>query len=171
MVTITILLLGLELYFAAILGVSGLAKLDNPEQFAAILRRHHILPTWSIARFSKLFPWLEVILAIWLVMGIKPLLSAGLIFILFAGFLIVETVLVVTKRASECGCYGIVYRQKVDGASIATAVILCLLALMHWFAIAKTAPVSLVWRLPVIVIFSGMSGWLALKVIKRKSVR
>ncbi len=44
----------LELYFAAMLGVCGLAKIENPTYFASTLRRHGILPQWSITGVSRL---------------------------------------------------------------------------------------------------------------------
>lgn len=44
--------LALDCYFAAVLGVSGLAKIDNPALFAVTLRRQRLLPRWSITSVS-----------------------------------------------------------------------------------------------------------------------
>ncbi len=59
----------LLLYFAAVLDVSGLAKIEDPQQFAAIMRRHRLLPAWSIGMVARVFPWAEVLLASMLLTG------------------------------------------------------------------------------------------------------
>ena len=89
----SILLLGLELYFAAMLGVSGLAKVGQPAMFADTLRRHKILPSWSIKAVSTIVPWLEIAVAVLLITGLVPILTGLLVLFLFTSFLIMESIL------------------------------------------------------------------------------
>jgi hypothetical protein len=167
-IMINILHLGLELYFAAMLGVAGLAKIKHPAQFAATLRRHGIFPAWSIVGISRIVPWLQIAVAVSLVTDITPVATAVLVLMFFISFLIIETILVVTKRATECGCYGIVYPQKVDGASIMTSIILVLAATLHlWIVVTRIEPLSMNWRLLSIALFFGTGCWLLSKMMKR----
>lgn len=160
-----VLLLGLELYFAAMLGVAGLAKIKHPEQFAATLRRHRILPAWSIVGVSRAVPWLEVAAAASLIAGTAPVATAALVLMFFVSFLVIETILVVAKRATECGCYGVAYPQKVDEASVATSLVLVSAAAFHLWAVAWVEPISTEWRLPVIVLFGGAGCWLLWRIM------
>ena len=109
----SLLLLFLSLYFAAMLGVSGLAKAEHPKQFAVTLRRHNIFPYWSITSISRIVPWLEILVAILLITNLLTILTSALVFLFFLSFLVIEIILVVEKRATECGCYGVAYPQKL----------------------------------------------------------
>lgn len=161
-------LLGIELYLAAMLGVSGLAKVEQPGHFAATLRRHRILPAWSIPAVSRVLPWLELAVACSLVAGVVLRPAAVLVLVLFASFLVVEVVLVVTKRATDCGCYGVAYPQKVDRASIMVSAVFVTLAAFHLWAVTGVAPVSADWRLPGIAIFGAAVCWALWRMASRR---
>src|SRR5690349_16898511 len=75
----------LVVYFAMVLGTSGLAKLDSPAHFATVLRRQRLIPDWSINVISKSFPCLEIILAFLILASpniFKPFIAFA-VFILF----------------------------------------------------------------------------------------
>lgn len=159
----------LELYFAAMFGVSGLAKMEQPDRFAATLNRHRILPHWSVHVTSRLIPLAEVVLAIVLVTGLAPTAATVATLVLFAMFGAVETVLVVTKRATECGCYGVAYPQQVDGVSIATSVVLVLLAIVDFWLTTHTAPIPWPWRPIGTILFLAGGMWLGWRILARHS--
>lgn len=161
-------LLLIELYFAALLGVSGLAKLDAPEHFEATLRLHRLWPAQAIRPLSRIFPWVEVLIAIALIFGFAPALTAMLTTLLFGIFLGVETILVVSRRATECACYGVAYRQKVDGASLVVSVILVTLAALHSWGLEVFGSVEPLWRWPGIVLMTVAGLWLAAKMLARR---
>ncbi len=79
-------LLLVQVYLASILGVSGLAKAVNPKQFASTLQYQRILPEWSIDWISYLVPWLEITLAILLVMGVLPIAVSMITMLIFISF-------------------------------------------------------------------------------------
>lgn len=165
----TFILLALELYFAVMLGVSGLAKMEHPDRFADTLRLHRILPEWSIKGVSLLFPWFETLLAAVLIAGVAARVTASIVLGVFLLFLLIESILVVTKRATECGCYGVAFRQKVDGASIAVSTILVILAIIHLGMILAGVTVPWSWRLPILLFLMGASLWLFWRIrIRRK---
>lgn len=162
------LLLLVELYFAAMLGVSGLAKLDAPEHFEATLRVHRLWPAQAIRPVSRIFPWLEVVVAIALIIGFAPAFTAMLTLLLFGIFLSVETILVVTRRATECACYGVAYRQKVDGASLIVSVILVTLAAFYSWGLAAFGSPEPLWRWPGSVLMMVAGLWLVAKMLARR---
>lgn len=121
----------LDLYFAATLGVSGIAKVESPRSFAATLRQQGILPRQAIGSVSRVLPWAEIVLACALVAGLAPVPVASVVLALFVGFFAVETFLLITGRTADCGCYGNTRRQLVDGASLMTSAALVVLATTH----------------------------------------
>lgn len=160
-------LLTLDLYLATMLGISGLAKLDDLDYFASTLHHHRILPKWSIYAASRLVPWVEVIVALLLIIGELSIATSIVVLALFVIFLITETILVITKRATNCGCYGVAYPQKVDGASIVVSLVLVALAGFHLWLVMSVAPVDIAWRLPIILTCMGAGGWLVRRMMAR----
>ncbi|MGH2459202.1 MAG: MauE/DoxX family redox-associated membrane protein [Chloroflexota bacterium] len=158
----------LELYFAAMLGVSGLAKAEQPERFADTLRRHRILPRQSIDLVSRLFPWAEVALAGLLVTGEAQHAAAIATVAIFATFSAIEVVLVTTKRATECGCYGVAYSQRVDHASVATSTVLTVVAATHLWLVGHATPVDWQWRLGGSILLLVAGAWIGWRILSRK---
>lgn len=166
-----LLLWGLELYFAAMLGVSGLSKIAYPEYFAVTLRRHHILPERMISPLSTIIPWSQIATSVLLVIGIIPTITALLTLGLFASFLIVEMILVITKRTGECGCYGLAFSATVDGASLTASGLLTAMAAFHLWATAQVKPVGVEWRIIGLALLGSMGCWLLWKALKLRSMR
>lgn len=153
-------LVAIEIYLAIILGVSGLAKAEYPDQFEATLRRHGILPKRTLWAASRFIPTLEIVVAALLVSGVAALLSAALALCLFLGFLVTEIILLSTRRSNECGCYGVAFPRKVDPAGVAASTILVSLAAFHLSEVTQVTSVPWDWRLPGIVVLGGGMLWL-----------
>ncbi|HEX2036053.1 MAG TPA: MauE/DoxX family redox-associated membrane protein [Chloroflexota bacterium] len=160
-----ILTLLLGAYFAAVLGVSGIAKLDRPEPFRVTLRR--LLPARLVVPLSYLVPWLELAVAASLLAGTAPLATAWLTVLLFATFLAVETRLVATGQASTCGCWGLAFRQRLDASSLAATAIQVGLALLYLQNSTQLSAVPLPYRLAVAGIVGGAEMALLLTVQTR----
>lgn len=161
------LTLALDCYFAAVLGIAGLAKLDDPAPFAATLRQQHLLPSWSVGTISRLFPWLEITLAGALLSGIAAIRVATFTILIFAGFLVVQ-ILLATKHGSDCGCYGAASPHRIEGASIGTAALLSGLAGTHLWLVAWAPAVDRPWRLIAGSCFAGIVGWLGWRIQRRR---
>lgn len=158
----------LNLYFAIVLGVSGLAKAEDPDLLAETLRRHRILPLWSIVGMSRIIPSGEIVLASLLVAGVTPMATTVVVFALFASFFAIEATLLMTRRPVACGCYGNLYERKVDHFSLVTsAVFVCLAALQVWGAAHET-PVGWVWRLLASSLWGSIACMLLWKVSQRR---
>lgn len=143
---IDVVLLVLSVYLAAVVGVSGIAKLERPDVFEAALRLHRLLPSQAVPWVATGLPWSQVAIAVLLVSGVGATVSALLLISLFSCFLAVELALVATKRATECGCYGVAYRLPVDAASVVASLILVLLAAAYVGLISMYGPPSLASR-------------------------
>lgn len=156
----TIVYFILDLYFAAILGVAGLSKVAQPSMFMHILQRHRILPLWSLSVVTRIVPWGEVTLAGTLVVGLFPRATDAFVLALLACFLMVEGILLATGRATECGCYGAMYRQKVDAASFTLSSILTALAGFHLWLGMNGATLDWHWRLVATGFAVGLGFWL-----------
>ncbi len=153
----------LDCYFAAVLGVAGLAKLDDPAPFAATLRRSRLLPAWSIGTISRRLPWCEILLAAALVIGVMPMLVAALVVLLCMGFLVGQALLLLTTSEGACGCYGAASAHRIEGASVATATLLLSLSALHlWLVIEAAAVIAWQWRLAAGVLYAVAAsrlGW------------
>lgn len=159
----------LELYFAVILVVSGLTKINNPQYFVKTLRRQKLLPSWSIIPSAKVFPWVEISIAFLLLIGITANVGAIFLFILFAGFLSMKVYLFVTKRVEDCGCYGDANPKQIDTASICVSVVLVLLAIVHLWLVMVEPTVNLMWRVTSSILLFMISGFIMGRIIVKHS--
>lgn len=162
------LTLTLDCYFAAMLGVAGLAKLDDPAPFAATLQRQRLLPAWSVGPISRLLPLLEIAIAGALLSGIAAIVVAALTLLVFAGFLVVQMLLLATEHGGDCGCYGAASPHHVERASVSTAALLACLAGVHLWLVDRATAVGWPCRLVAGICFAGMMGWLGWHIRQRR---
>lgn len=155
-------LFAFSVYFGAMLTVSGLTKLDNPDYFLKALRLYGIFPKWLIRFVATVFPWFELALAVVLVAGIFQHASAAVSLMLFTSFLVLELILLSMGKAVPCGCYGLAFPRKVDSTSVVTSALLVSLAGIH-FHLAGIGDVMVppAWRalavaaLMAVILFMG----------------
>lgn len=163
----SIILFGLELYLAAMLSISGLAKLVHPNQFKATLNQHRILPQRSVWLVGMFFPVFEILVAGFLLSGMARIFTAVVVLILFVSFLIIKLILTITSSTTDCGCYGTAHIQQIDNASIGVSVVLVLIATFHLWASSWALPVFWSWRLFAIILYAAIGCWLLWRVIGR----
>jgi uncharacterized membrane protein YciS (DUF1049 family) len=165
------ILWGLHLYFGIMLGVSALAKIENPAFFAATLRTQRMLPHWSIEKVSTLFPWCELLIAFLLVTSPgqrAALVLSALVLLLFGMFLGIEIVLISRKQPASCGCYGAASQRKVDMPSLISSALLMLLAGCQFWLTTWVGQLNWMWGLVGGVLLCGMSGWLAWRMVQKR---
>lgn len=164
----SIVTFALEIYFAAMLGIAGFAKIYDPKHFAATLHQQKVVPEHSIGIFSRFISWTEVIVAFFIISGIAAIGAAFIIVALFSGFLGFKIFLLATGRTKDCGCYGSAKPEKVDGVSIVVSLILVLLAVLHLVLVIHASSVALQWRLVAVVIFVAVCGFLLASFFTRR---
>ncbi len=77
-------------------------------------------------------------------------------------------ILVVTKRATECVCYGVAYPQKVDWASVVVSSLIIIIAGAHLWIVLHIPPVRWEWRFGALFLFAAFIGWLTLRMCVRR---
>ncbi len=80
----------LNIYFAAVLGIAGLAKLDDPNFFISVLHYQHIFPKWSIPILGKVFPWIEIAFPVILLISVNIYKSITTVFLLIIFIILPE---------------------------------------------------------------------------------
>ena len=95
-----------RLTLALIFFYAGVEKIIHPQEFAVTIYNYQLLPDCVINLLAIFLPWLEVLIAVSLVIGIyirgATLLSA-LLFLIFATAL---TINLVRGLDISCGCFG-----------------------------------------------------------------
>lgn len=159
-------------YMAAMLGVSGIAKLERPDMFRMTLRRHMLLPDWSIPAATWLVPSLQVSASILLVLGVVPVAAAILAAGLFTGFFVTECLLLMSGRTTECGCFGVAYRMPVTGSSAVASLVLVVIAVSYILMVQAGHTVSSIeLRAPVIALYSAATVTVASRIWSRNRSR
>ena len=153
----------LDVYFAATLGIAGIAKIDSPEWFMSALRYQHRFPEWSISKVGRIFPWIEILLAVTLLLTINfyKLMITTIIFVIFIFFLILNIKSALNRASvANCGCFGRALRQRNLYSSSATSFIQVVLAASLISLALWTSPLG--WRYYFIsgMLFIGVYIWL-----------
>lgn len=168
----TMLYLTLNLYFAALLSVSALSKLDNLAGFLDTLHRQGILPETTRPFFSKAIPFIQLLVALLLVLGVLPLFATLVVLALCVCFLAIESFLLWTGRSDNCGCFGVAYRIRVDSASIVSSLILVGLATAQfWIARLPGSDDTDTARLVATLPFAAAMSFISFRIHRRLTLK
>jgi uncharacterized membrane protein YphA (DoxX/SURF4 family) len=103
----SIRLLTARLLVGGIFLLAGWAKVQSPGAFADAVRAFHILPPSLVLPFAFVVPWLELLVALYLIAGFMSRLAAVGSIILLAGFVFaLGNALATGNTAHACGCFG-----------------------------------------------------------------
>jgi uncharacterized membrane protein YphA (DoxX/SURF4 family) len=95
-----------RLTLAIIFFYAGIEKIINPQEFAVAIYNYQLLPDFVINVLVVVLPWLEVIIAISLVIGIYSQGAALISALLFLIFAMALTINLVRGLDISCGCFG-----------------------------------------------------------------
>jgi uncharacterized membrane protein YphA (DoxX/SURF4 family) len=100
-------LLGARLLVGGIFLVASVPKIHSPGAFADAVRAFHLLPPSLVLPFAFLLPWLELLVAVYLITGFMSRLGA-LGSIVLLGMFVVGLLdsLLTGNTAHACGCFG-----------------------------------------------------------------
>ena len=98
----------LRIFIGLILMVSGFEKAISPYQnFMYVIQGYEFLPSWGEKMVALSMPWMELIVGIFLVLGLWIEISLKSALLLFAGFIvIVGQALIRHLPLDQCGCFG-----------------------------------------------------------------
>lgn len=97
--------LAARLVLGAVFALSAAAKISAPGLFRADVAAYHMLPPALVSPFATALPWIEALLALYIVIGLFPrptALAAAALLLLFTGVLIVS--LARGDTTHSCGC-------------------------------------------------------------------
>jgi putative oxidoreductase len=94
-----------RLGLAGVFLYTGYIKLESPLQFAAILYGYKLFPDSLILPLSQYFPWVEIGLAVFLLIGWKMRYVAFAACALLATFISILTITYLRGIQANCGCF------------------------------------------------------------------
>ncbi len=98
----------LRIIIGSVFIVSGLGKLLAPYQnFLYVIQAYQLLPSWAEVLVAQIFPWLELIVGVFVALGLWTswsLRGAGILFGIFV--VVVGQALIRGLPLENCGCFG-----------------------------------------------------------------
>ncbi len=118
---------GCRILLAGIFLYTGYIKLKSPLQFAAVLYGYKLFPDWIILPLSDYFPWVEIALAILLLVGWKiryvSFAACGLLMM----FILVLALTYLRGIDANCGCFS--FEDRITPLTLARDALILLPAL------------------------------------------
>ena len=123
----------LRFLLALVFAVAAISKLQNADEFHGVVRNFRLLPEAVDGAFAAALPWVELVIAASLLLGIATLASgaiAGVLLLVFAAAIAIN--IVRGRTEIDCGCFRQGMRQRLNWALVARNIALCAAAL--WVA-------------------------------------
>jgi len=88
--------------------VSGVGKLISPYQnFLYVIQAYQVLPSWGEVLTAQIFPWIELIVGVFVFLGLWTSWSVRAALVLFGIFVVVVGQALIRHLPLEsCGCFG-----------------------------------------------------------------
>lgn len=98
----------LRLGVGGLFGLAAVIKLGNPQAFADAIHAFKLLPPHLNVFAAFAFPWVELVVAIALVLGLWTRAAASVAVLLTIGFIIAIASVMIRSdvTVTECGCFG-----------------------------------------------------------------
>jgi putative oxidoreductase len=94
-----------RLYIGGLFLYASLYKINYPGEFAETIASYQILPHMLIGLFAVVLPWLELLCAVLLILGIRAKAAALVLAALLTVFLVAIFVNLVREAPISCGCF------------------------------------------------------------------
>lgn len=104
----SMLLLVIRLGLGGLFGLAAVIKLGNPQAFADAIHAFKLLPPHLNVFAALAFPWVELFVAVALIVGVWTRAAAAVAALLTIGFIIAIASVMVRADVvvAECGCFG-----------------------------------------------------------------
>ena len=115
----------LRSFLAFLFAGAAYSKLRHQEEFHGVVRNFRLMPEWLASPFAKTLPWIEVAVAVGLL--VDPAVpyaaaAAGALLTLFA--LAIGINVVRGRKAIDCGCFRTGYKQSLSWLLVMRNVVL-----------------------------------------------
>ena len=98
-----------RIFLGLVFAYSGFSKLMEPvENFRGIIAQYQVIPYFFVPAIAYIFPWLELIFGVFLLLGFAPRLSAFNLAFFSLCFLIIigSSNILLGVTPMSCGCFG-----------------------------------------------------------------
>ena len=86
--------------------VSAQSKLPHHSEFVIIVKDYELLPAWLASAYGNALPWIELLVGVYLVMGILTRLSAIICFLNGISFMVANITAIIRDHESCGSCFG-----------------------------------------------------------------
>jgi uncharacterized membrane protein YphA (DoxX/SURF4 family) len=133
------LILALRLGLGGLLLLAGALKVTHPEALAAAIAGFRLLPQAAIVPLAIAMPYVELLLGLYLVLGLFTRIAAYLVSIEFVVYAAAIASAVLRHIPANCGCFGPNDRATADWPHVVLDLILAAVAAL----VARAAPGAL----------------------------
>lgn len=99
--------IGSSMLLGIIFVTSGVGKIDDPSELITLLSYNSFLPHNIILLIAYWLPWVELLLGLYLIVGLSAKIFSGVSCFLVAGFIFTNAWLITRGLANKsCGCFG-----------------------------------------------------------------
>jgi hypothetical protein len=160
--------------------MSAIPKIAAPTRFVASVARYQLLPGSLTKPFGYVLPYLELGTGALLLVGWRTELASAAALVMLAVFTLAMLLAIVRKQHITCGCFGLLYSEKVGWRSVLRDTVLVGLAISVLVVSDQIVPVFDVvsngdpWQSSLEVgavslssTVSGLLGYLSIGVTRR----
>ncbi len=108
-----------QIVIGVIFAVASLSKIGDLAAFATQVHNFRLAPIWSENLIAMTLPWIELVAALALVLGVRARPGAIVVTVLMAGFTVGVAVAIVRGLDFECGCFGTADHTRVGAVKLA----------------------------------------------------
>ncbi|MFA6571825.1 MAG: MauE/DoxX family redox-associated membrane protein [Bacteroidota bacterium] len=127
------LVLVLRLVLGVIFILAGVSKIGDPANFAKSITNYAMMPDFIINIMALTLPWIELIVGIFLMLGIRLKASASLSIAMYIVFTIAITVALLKGLNFNCGCHSKITTENVSLKKIIENIFLLLASFLVFF--------------------------------------
>lgn len=122
--------------------LSGATKVASPVQFASAIARYGMVPRSVTPWLAVYLPWLEIIVALAILIPRWRIASAAVMAIMLVVFSVVLVLALARGQSGDCGCMGTI-KTSIPVALIRNTILLAAISIVFWAERrAPTGPVE-----------------------------
>jgi uncharacterized membrane protein YphA (DoxX/SURF4 family) len=95
----------LRIYLGGLFIYASMYKINYPGEFAETIASYQLLPFWAVNVTALIMPWVELVIGVLLVLGVRTKAAAALVGGMLALFSLVILVTLLRGIPIGCGCF------------------------------------------------------------------